>query len=56
MIILLDSILAFLSCVGLWTLGKLLLSHIFDDIDVYAEDCFLKEDTSGWTKGKITMK
>ena len=54
--ILLDSVLAFLSCVGLWTLGKMISGRIFPDADIHVEDCLLKEDTSEWTRRKITMK
>ena len=46
--ILLDSALAFLSCIGLWTLGKMCFGHIFSDYNDYAEDLFLKDETSGW--------
>lgn len=54
--ILLDSALAFLSCVGLWTLGKMVFGYLFINKDCYEEDYFLKEDTSGWTQRRITMK
>ena len=46
--ILLDSVLAFLSCIGLWSLGKMVLGPLFRDIDIYVEDYLLKEDTWGW--------
>ena len=46
--ILLDSALAFLSCVGLWTLGKMVFGPIFANRDELAEDYLLKEDTSRW--------
>ena len=47
--ILFDSVLAFLSSVGLWTLGKMLLKNIYADCAFDAGFYILKEDTSGWT-------
>ena len=54
--ILLDSVLAFLSCVGLWTLGRLAFERLFIEYDLLAEDRFLKEDASQWTRQKTTTK
>ena len=42
--IVLDSVLAFLSCVGLWTLGKIILDHIFIDCDGLTDDRVSKEE------------
>lgn len=44
--ILLDSVLAFLSSVGLWTLGRLIVCRILGECDLWAEDYFLEEDAS----------
>ena len=42
--IVLDSVLAFLSCVGLWTLGKIFLKHLFIDSEGYADHRVSKEE------------
>lgn len=53
--IILDSVLAFLSCVGLWTLGRLFLYYSFFSGGAYTDDSTPKEDLR-WTIRKITMK
>lgn len=54
--ILLDSVLAFLSSIGLWTLAKMFFGKLFDEYDIIAEDCILKDDVFRWMQKKTTMK
>lgn len=54
--ILLDACLAFLSCVGIWTLGRMIYSHFVEKSSKSDEECFLKDEAEVWTKPGSTMK
>ena len=55
MSILMDSILAFFSCVGIWTLWKMLIGYHFTG-GPRAVYRLSKEDSITWTKPENTIK
>lgn len=54
--ILLDAILAFLSCVGLWTLGQMIIMHLLMNDGNKGTDLTLKDETERWMIQKFKMK
>lgn len=56
MSILLDAILAFLSCVGIWTLGQMIFGHFFSGCPAGEKEYFLKDEAEVWMKPGSTMK
>lgn len=54
--ILLDALIALLSCIGIWTLGKMLSCRLFGNWDK-TDICFDTQDDSGsWMKEANTWK
>ena len=56
MCILLDAVLAFFSCVGIWTLYQMIYAALFTDKTNHTKDCMMKEDKITWMRANRTIK
>lgn len=54
--ILLDAILAFLCCVGLWTIGQMIFIRLFSSDMNILNDLTLKDEAEQWMKQNLKTK